>query len=83
MLVAVLCFLPWAAAARDPEVISIQEVEEGLLTSVLEAIPVERRLRGLTPEERLHGLAAEEVAAGLTEEQAARLRALLERKTTN
>ena len=68
------------------------ELEEALLASVLAATPVEKRLSGLTPqerlqglapEERLHGLTPEEVAAGLTEEQAARLRALLERKTTN
>ncbi len=38
----------------------LAEVEEDLLTSVLQAIPVEKRLRGLTPEERLRGLPPEE-----------------------
>jgi hypothetical protein len=46
------------------------EVEDEL-QAVLDAIPVENRLRGLT---------AEELAAGLTEEQAKRLRELLERR---
>ena len=64
-------------------------LEEELLTAVLQAAPVEKRLeglsaeervRGLAPEERVRGLAPEELAAGLTPEQAARLRELLERK---
>jgi hypothetical protein len=71
------------------------ELEEELQTAVLEAIPVERRLRGLRrrtlapAEERLRGLSPEEVlrrftpeqvAGGLSDEQAARLRELLERR---
>jgi len=66
----------------------MQEVEEELLTKILEDLPPERRLRGLPPEERLRGLSSEELlralppefVAGLSEEQAARLRELLQRK---
>jgi len=50
---------------------NLAEVEEELLTKVLEAVPAERRLRGLSLEDRL---------AGLSEEEAARLRELLEQK---
>ena len=56
------------------------EVEEELQTAVLEAIPVERRLRGLTPEELLRVLSPEEMVRGLSKEQAARLRELLQRE---
>jgi hypothetical protein len=65
------------------------QLEEDLQTAVLETIPVEKRLRGLSPEERLlglppeerlRGLSPEELADGLTEEQAASLRELLERR---
>ena len=49
----------------------MEELEEVLLTKVLETVPAERRLRGLTPEERL---------AGLSEEGAARVRELIERR---
>jgi hypothetical protein len=55
-------------------------LEEELLTAVLRAAPVEKRLEGLSPEERVRGLAPEDLAAGLTPEQATRLRELLERK---
>jgi hypothetical protein len=67
----------------------MQDVEEDLLTKILEGVPPERllrglpleeRLRGLPPEERMRGLSLEERLAGLTEEQAARLRELLDRK---
>ena len=58
--------------------------EEELLTAVLQAAPVEKRLEGLSPEEVLRRYTPtvypEELAAGLTEEQAARLRELLDRK---
>jgi hypothetical protein len=56
------------------------ELEEELQTAVLEAIPVERRLRGLSPEEVLRRFTPEQVAGGLSDEQAARLRDLLERR---
>jgi hypothetical protein len=49
----------------------MQELGEELLTKILERVPAERRLRGLSPEELL---------ASLTEEQAARLRELLVRE---
>ena len=55
-------------------------LEEELLTAVLQAAPVEKRLEGLSPEEVLRRYTPEEFAAGLTEEQAARLRELLNRK---
>ena len=73
-------------------------LEEELLTAVLQAAPVEKRLEGLSPEERVQGLSPEEVlrrfsaeelaaglteVAGLTEEQAAQLRKLLQRKSGN
>jgi hypothetical protein len=56
------------------------ELEEELQTAVLEAIPVERRLRGLSPEEVLRRFTPEQVAGGLSDEQATRLRELLERR---
>ena len=65
------------------------ELEEELQTAVLEAIPVERRLRGLSPEEVLRRFSPrevlgrftpEELAGGLSDEQAERLRELLERR---
>ena len=59
----------------------LQEVEEELLTSVLAAVPAERRLRGLKPEDFLRGLSPEELLAGLSEEQATRLRELLDKKS--
>lgn len=65
------------------------QLEDELLTAVLQAAPVEKRLEGLSPEDRLRGLSAEELAAGLTEvaglteEEAAQLRELLERKSGN
>jgi len=65
------------------------ELEEELQTAVLEAIPVERRLRGLSPEEVLgrfspgevlRRFTPEELAGGLSDEQAERLRELLGQK---
>ena len=47
------------------------EWNEELKTAVLELIPPEERLRGLSPEDRLRGL---------TEEELNRMRELLERK---
>ena len=55
-------------------------LEDELLSAVLQAAPVEKRLAGLSPEEVLRRCTPEELAAGLTDEQAARLRELLERK---
>ena len=49
----------------------LEEMEDDLLTKILEWVPAERRLRGLSPEERL---------AGLSDEEAARLRELLEQR---
>ena len=62
----------FAMQHKDSEYLG--ELEEELQTAVLEAIPAERRLRGLSPEE---------VVASLSEEQLARLRDLLERKRGN
>ncbi len=56
------------------------ELEEELQAAVLAAIPVEKRLRGLSPEEVLRRFTPEQVAGGLSDEQAARLRDLLERR---
>ena len=50
---------------------NLEQFDEDLLTKMLEELPVERRLRGLSPGERL---------AGLSNEDAARLRELLDRK---
>jgi hypothetical protein len=55
----------FAMQHKDSEYLG--EVEEDILTSVLEAIPVERRLSGLKPEERLRGLSAEQIEAYLDE----------------
>lgn len=57
----------------------LQELEEGLMTIVLEAVPAERLLRGLSPEVRVRGLPPEERLAGLSEEDVARVRELIER----
>ena len=68
---------------------NLEELQEQLLTKMLERTPRERllqvlspeeRLRGLPAEERLRGLSPEELAAALGEQDAARLRELLERK---
>ncbi|MCY2986661.1 MAG: hypothetical protein NTY19_02195 [Planctomycetota bacterium] len=68
---------------------TMSELAEELQTAFLDAMPVEKRVRGLPTEDRLRGLSSEEVlrrytpeelAGGLSEEQAARLRELLERK---
>jgi hypothetical protein len=59
---------------------NLKELEEDLLTAVLEEVPAERRLRGLPPEDRLRGLTPEDRLAGLSEAEAAELRELLERK---
>jgi hypothetical protein len=50
---------------------NMKEVEEDLLTAILEDLPPERRVRGLSPEE---------LAGALNAEDAARLRELLEKK---
>ena len=59
------------------------ELEEELQTAVLETIPVEKRLRGLSPDEVLRRFTPEEFALGLSEEHVARLRELLERRQGN
>jgi hypothetical protein len=65
-------------AMQHADTETMGELEEELQTAVLEAIPVERRLRGLSPEEVLRRFTPEQVAGGLSDEQAARLRELLE-----
>jgi hypothetical protein len=67
-------------AMQHADTETMGELEEELQTAVLEAIPVERRLRGLSPEEVLRRFTPEQVAGGLSDEQAARLRDLLERR---
>ena len=68
---------------------NLEELQEQLLTKMLERTPRERllqvlspeeRLRGLPPEERLRGLSPEQRLAGLSEQEAARMRELLERR---
>ena len=49
----------------------MQKSLEELMEPVLEAMPVEKRLRGLTPEQRLEGLTPEQLREGLTPEQLA------------
>jgi hypothetical protein len=44
----------------------MQKSLEELMEPVLEAMPVEKRLRGLTPEQRLQGLTTEQLREGLT-----------------
>ena len=61
-------------AMQHADTETMGELEEELQTAVLEAIPVERRLRGLAAEERLRGLPAEERLRGLAAEE--RLRGL-------
>ncbi len=56
----------------------LDELEDELQT-VLDAIPVENRLRGLPAEEVLRRFTAEELAGGLSKEQTSQLRELLER----
>jgi hypothetical protein len=65
------------------------EWNEELKTAVLELIPPEERLRGLSPEERLRGLSPEERLRGLSpeerirglsDEELDRLRELLEQR---
>ena len=49
----------------------LEEVPEELLTSVLEKVPLEKRLRALSSEERLRGLPPDEGLRSLTPEQVA------------
>ena len=58
----------------------LSELEEEIRTAVLEAIPPEDRLRGLSPEDVLRGIPPEERLKGLTADELARLRELLDRK---
>ena len=55
-------------------------LEEELQTAVLETIPAEKRLRGLSPEEVLRRFTPEGFADGLSDAQADRLRELLDRR---
>ena len=68
---------------------NLEELQEQLLTNMLERTPHERMLQLLSPEERVRGLSSEELlralpaeqfVAGLSAGEAARLRELLERK---
>ncbi|WP_437338875.1 hypothetical protein [Sorangium sp. So ce394] len=61
----------WLQQWVRPEEGTMQDVEElegydEMLQKLLDSLPVERRLVGLTPEERLAGLAPEERLAGLS-----------------
>ena len=58
---------------------NLEELQEQLLTKMLERTPRERLLQALSPEERLRGLSPEQCLAGITEQEAARMRELLER----
>ena len=58
----------------------MEEIENDLLSKIMEWAPVEKRLCGLSAAEILRVLPEEEFVAGLTEEQTARLRELLDRK---
>jgi hypothetical protein len=57
----------------------LDEVEDELKT-ILDGMPVELRLRGLSPEEILRGLTPEEFADQISEEQASRLCEALDRR---
>jgi hypothetical protein len=57
------------------------EVEAGLRTAVLEAIPPEERLRGLPPNQRLRGVSFDELVLDLSEDQVAQLREALARRS--
>jgi hypothetical protein len=57
----------------------LDEVEEELQT-IMDGMPVENRLRGLSADEVLRRFTPEELADGLSKEQAARLRELLDRR---
>jgi hypothetical protein len=59
---------------------NLQELEDELLTRILEGVPVERRLRGLSVKELLRALSPEEFVAGLSDLELARLRELIERR---
>lgn len=50
----------------------LEKVPEELLTSVLEKVPAEKRLRGLSPEERLRGLPSEDRLRGLPPDEVLR-----------
>ncbi len=58
----------------------LDELEDELQTAVLETIPIEKRLRGLSPDQVLRGFTPEGFARGLSDEDAARLREQLERR---
>jgi hypothetical protein len=59
------------------------ELEEELPAAVLESIPVEKRLQGLSPEDRVQGLSLEERTAGLSEKQLAELQEMLNKRSKN
>ena len=59
---------------------NLKQFEDDLVTKMLEELPAERRLRGLSAQELLRALPPEEFVAGLSEEEAAKLRELLDRK---
>jgi hypothetical protein len=66
---------------KDVEVMN--EVAEDLRAAVLETIPPEQRLQGLSAEQRIEGLSPEEIAAALSDEQLMRLRDLLEQRKSS
>ncbi len=68
---------------------NLDQFDKDLLTRLLEELPVEQRLqglspqerlRGMSPQERLRGISPQEFVAGLSEEERARFRELLLRK---
>lgn len=61
----------------------MDEVSQALIRSVIESVPAEDRLRGLSPEERLRGLPAEERLRGLSAAKRRRLRDLLDQDPSN
>jgi len=48
---------------------SLEQFDKELVTKILDDIPVDRRLQGLSPEERLRGLPPEERLRGLSPEE--------------
>ena len=51
-------------AMQHADTETMSELEEELQTAVLETIPVEKRLRGLSPEQVLQRFTPEQVAGG-------------------
>ncbi len=65
------------AAMQQALTENLDQFDEDLLARLLEELPVEQRLQGLSSQERLRGMSPEELVAGLSEAERARLRELL------